>query len=167
MTVFYRRHRLLLLLGLLSLLSATHVLAQGVYIYPTRGQSSQQQSRDRYECHTWAVQQTGFDPSRPQQAQTPPPQQQAPQGGALRGAAGGAALGAVGGAIAGDAGKGAAIGAATGALFGGLRRANQRKQQQQAEADWAAQQQAAAAQGQAAYNRALSACLTGRGYTVQ
>ena len=41
-----------------------------VYIYPNKGQS-QQQSQDRYECHTWAVQQTGFDPSRPPPAAAP------------------------------------------------------------------------------------------------
>lgn len=165
--VFRRKHLLLLLLGLGSLLSAAQVLGQELFIYPSRGQSPQQQSRDRYECHTWAVQQTGFDPTASQTAQMPPPTQQAPQGGALRGAAGGAAIGAVGGAIAGDAGKGAAIGAASGALFGGMRRASQQSQQQQSQANWAAQQQAAAAQGRTAYNRALSACLSGRGYTVQ
>ena len=42
-----------------------------VYIYPTKGQGQQQQSKDRYECHTWAVQQTGFDPSRPPPAAAP------------------------------------------------------------------------------------------------
>jgi hypothetical protein len=35
-----------------------------VYIYPSKGQSSEQQDKDRYECHRWAVQQTGFDPSK-------------------------------------------------------------------------------------------------------
>lgn len=35
------------------------------YAYPTRGQSAEQQSTDRYECHTWAVQQSGFDPTQP------------------------------------------------------------------------------------------------------
>ncbi len=44
--------------------------AQGLIIYPSKGQSQQQQSRDRYECHTWAVQQTGFDPTNPQMAQS-------------------------------------------------------------------------------------------------
>jgi hypothetical protein len=32
-------------------------------IYPAAGQSPQQLDRDRYECHRWAVQQTGFDPA--------------------------------------------------------------------------------------------------------
>jgi hypothetical protein len=42
--------------------------AQDSYIYPTKGQSQEQQDRGRYECHSWAVKQTGFDPSRPQTA---------------------------------------------------------------------------------------------------
>jgi hypothetical protein len=34
-----------------------------VFIYPKAGQSEDQQAKDRYECHRWAVDQTGFDPS--------------------------------------------------------------------------------------------------------
>ena len=33
------------------------------YIYPGQGQSPVQQASDEYECHRWAVTQTGFDPS--------------------------------------------------------------------------------------------------------
>ena len=133
--------------------------AQGLYVYPTKGQSQDQQNRDRYECHNWAVSQTGFDPTRAQaQSSAPPP----PQGQVVRGAAGGAAIGAVGGAIGGNAGKGAAIGAASGALIGGIRR---HQQQQQYQAQQSQQASASAAQ-QNAYNRALSTCLQGRGYTV-
>ena len=149
----------LLILSLTSLLFVGAALGQP-FIYPSKGQSPEQQQKDQSECHTWAVQQTGFNPSMSQAAMAPA---QAPQGGVVRGGARGAAVGAVGGAIAGDAGKGAAIGAATGALFGGMRRADQSRQQQAAQA----QQQAAASQQQAAYSRALGACLTGRGYTVQ
>lgn len=39
-----------------------------VIAYPARGQSTDQQGRDRYECHTWAVSQSGFDPARASQA---------------------------------------------------------------------------------------------------
>jgi hypothetical protein len=35
-----------------------------VYLYPRNGQTDQQMSNDRYECHSWAVGQTGFDPTR-------------------------------------------------------------------------------------------------------
>lgn len=36
-----------------------------IYVYPKNGQSESQLSNDRYECHAWAVQQSGFDPTRP------------------------------------------------------------------------------------------------------
>ena len=35
------------------------------YIYPKNGQSQDQQSADKYECHEWAKNQTGFDPTQP------------------------------------------------------------------------------------------------------
>jgi hypothetical protein len=34
-----------------------------LYAYPSNGQSAEQQKTDRYECHRWAVDQTGFDPT--------------------------------------------------------------------------------------------------------
>jgi hypothetical protein len=37
--------------------------AAQAFIYPRQGQSEQQQATDRYECHRWAVTQTGFDPT--------------------------------------------------------------------------------------------------------
>jgi len=121
------------------------------YVYPAKGQSKEQQDRDRYECYEWAKQQTGFDPSAP------------PQGGAPRrggevvgGAARGAAVGAIGGAIGGNAGKGAAIGAGVGAGAGAIRRHQNAKAQQQ--------QYAANRNG---YDRAFGACMSGRGYSVK
>jgi hypothetical protein len=35
-----------------------------ILIYPKNGQSSEQQGRDRYECHHSAVEQTGYDPTQ-------------------------------------------------------------------------------------------------------
>ena len=151
--------------------------AQDIIVYPAQGQSEEQQSKDRFECHSWAVKETGYDPSNPppQTASNapPPPEQEAAEGGVLRGGARGAALGAVGGAIAGDAGKGAAIGAATGALFGGMRRSDQNRRQRQKQKNYEAQARAADQQqqqqnagGRQAYNRAMTACLEARGYSV-
>ncbi len=141
----------------------THSLpaaSQQMYFYPTKGQSPQQQQADQGQCHVWATQHSGFDPSRAQMA----PQYSAPrQGGVLRGAGRGAALGAIGGAIGGNAGRGAAIGAGVGALFGGIRRHEQEQQMMAQER----QQQAAFAQQQASYTRALGACMSGRGYSVR
>jgi hypothetical protein len=34
----------------------------GLYIYPARGQSEQQQADDRYACHRWAAQESRYDP---------------------------------------------------------------------------------------------------------
>ncbi len=37
---------------------------EDVFMYPRNGQSADLQARDRYECHRWAADQTGFDPTR-------------------------------------------------------------------------------------------------------
>jgi hypothetical protein len=37
--------------------------AADVYVYPRNGQSDEQQANDKYECHRWAADQTGFDPT--------------------------------------------------------------------------------------------------------
>ena len=39
--------------------------SEELFVYPKEGQSAEQQARDRYECHRWAFEQTGFDPSLP------------------------------------------------------------------------------------------------------
>lgn len=39
--------------------------ADEIFIYPRNGQSEPQQATDRYECHRWAVEQSGYDPTRP------------------------------------------------------------------------------------------------------
>ena len=131
------------------------------YVYPQKGQDQAQQDRDRGECHIWATNQSGFDPT--QASASPPSSREAKQGGVVRGGARGAALGAVVGAISGNAGKGAAIGAASGGLVGGMRRADQNSQQKQDEKNWQARQNALRNE----YQRAQTACLEGRGYSVQ
>ena len=60
-------------LSIFLVLCAPIVSAQtDMFIYPAKGQNQAQQDKDRYECHSWAVQQTGFDPSM-RRAQTPSP----------------------------------------------------------------------------------------------
>ena len=130
-------------------------------VTPQHGQSADQARRDRYECHNWAVEQTGETPSA-----NPAPQQNAADAAKradmvnriITGAAIGAGLGGLFGAgsheynpgedILKGAGLGAAVGAATGA-------AHNKKQQQ-----------AAPPEPGSNYLRALTACLEGRGYTV-
>jgi len=160
-----------IMLGFICLVTAFMVIpfvyAQEPFIYPEKGQSAEQQEKDKLDCYTWAKGQTGFDPMQVPTATAPPPEQEAPKGGVGRGAAGGALVGVTVGAIAGDAGKGAAIGAASGALVGGMRRSDQQRQQQQAEQQWAEQETANYTNQRNNYNRAYGACLEGRGYTVK
>ena len=138
-----------------------------IMVYPARGQSPDQLERDRYDCHVWAVQQSGYDPSRPG---LPPGQRvivepaNPPGAGTAVGAIAGAILGA---AIAGprDAGAGLVLGGITGAAIGTASDANAQAQAnvEQARLDRGA---AGAAQGAANYRRAISACLDARGYTT-
>jgi len=141
-----------------------------VYLYPTRNQSSEQQDRDKYECHNWAVQQSGFDPSAP----TVPPHLRtvvvagpAPGSGVAVGAVTGAAVGA---AVSRpwEAGPGALIGAIAGAAIGGIAESAATEQARAQAAANANNARAAALEQQASgYRRAMSACLEGRGYDVR
>lgn len=146
-------------LGAALLGLAIAVAAQKPIVYPAKGQSAAQQSRDDGECHVWAKQSTGIDPA----AVAAAPQQQGQSGGAPvgKGMVGGALGGAVIGEIAGGhSGEGAAIGAIV-----GTRRGIQRQQQQQQQA--AAQQSQARQQTLNTYYRAYGACMSGRGYTIR
>jgi hypothetical protein len=44
--------------------AAAATAADNVYIYPRNGQTQEQQAADRFECHDWAKNQTGFDPTQ-------------------------------------------------------------------------------------------------------
>lgn len=134
--------------------------AQAPIVYPSAGQSLDQQANDEAACRGFAQQQSGMYPN-----QAPPEYYGNPSAGmpVLGGAARGAALGAVGGAIAGDAGKGAAIGAGVGGTVGLMRRNQQRRQQAYANDQAMAQYQA----DMGRYNQAFAACMQGRGYAVR
>jgi hypothetical protein len=151
-----------LLAGLL-LACACIAQAQQPIIYPAKGQTAEQQAKDSGECNAWAQQTTGVDPVAVGQQASSQPAPTGPQGERARGAARGAAGGAVIGAIAGDAGKGAAIGAVTGTMVGGSRqRRSGRAQQEQAQ-----QSQQQTQQALATYQRAVAACMEGRGYLLK
>ncbi|BCA53058.1 hypothetical protein W02_01980 [Nitrospira sp. KM1] len=129
------------------------------FVYPSKGQTKEQQDQDEFSCYKWAKEQAHFDPNQPMQQAAAPP----PQGGAAKGAAKGAALGAVGGAIGGDAGKGAAVGAGVGAAAGAHKRRKAEKQQDAA-GQQAEKQHEASVEN---YQRAFGACMEGKGYTVK
>ncbi|NOQ97137.1 MAG: hypothetical protein GQ561_03155 [Calditrichae bacterium] len=134
----------------------------GIYVFPAKNQTADQQSQDEFACYKWAVGQSGYDPMNPTKVEAKPVDM-GPDGSAIGGAARGAAAGAAIGAIAGDAGKGAAIGA-VGGVFRGRRRGRMKKSYEQAES-----QQAAADQTQAlvdGFKKAFSVCMEGKDYTV-
>jgi hypothetical protein len=143
-----------------------------LYFYPTRGQSQAQQDRDRYECHLWAVRKSGFDPGQtplaPHQRVDVIPEP-APGTNVAAGAAGGAVIGSI---LTGprQVGKGLVLGAITGALLGAASDAAQqeqtRKLQNQYDTQYAKQYARAEHQSRD-YQRAMSACLDGRGYIVR
>jgi hypothetical protein len=85
--------QILLLLLIASLVFAGPTLGSDVFIYPNKGQSQKQQDKDKYDCYSWAKKQTGFDPMAQPSATAPPPSQEAPQGGVVRGAGRGALIG--------------------------------------------------------------------------
>lgn len=154
---------LAVLLGVVAAIgtfSGSIARAANPIIYPANGQDITQQKSDEGECFVWARDNSGFDPMTQSAVQTPQTQQA--KGGALKGAAGGAAIGA----IVGDSDD-AATGAAVGALVGASRQNRRNKaaaQQAQAQATSA---QATQDAGRQSYDRAYSACLEGRGYTVR
>jgi uncharacterized protein YcfJ len=165
------------LAGSLLIVGATAV-AQDMYVYPAKGQSEQQLSNDRYECHRWAVAETGFDPTDigeagpPRAVRVPVPENKAAgatEKGALAGAIAGAVLG-----HGDDRFKNAVIGAAVGAAAGGAVEANGEMNAQEKARDEARERtedfqrtKAEKAMRRANYRRALTACLEGRGYTVR
>ena len=143
-----------------ALLAMNWTVAQSApMVYPSKGQSMQQQGMDESECRRWAQQQSGFNPSQgPAYVGG-----SASQGGEMvGGAARGATLGVIGGAIGGNAGKGAAIGAGVGATAGLMRKG--RRNQAQAQAQQQANDQYN--RGLAEYNRGFATCMQGRGYAV-
>ena len=148
-----------------------------VYVFPSGGQTPEQQSKDEGECYNWAVQNSGVDPFAAQkQAQAAQQQaaaqqqqvQQSTQGAGARGAVRGAAAGALIGEIASnDADKGAAYGAAAGVVAGRHRARKAEAQAAQQGQQQVQQAQAATAQQIDGFKKAFSACLESKKYTVK
>jgi hypothetical protein len=139
----------------------------GLFIYPAKNQSPDQQKKDEDACYDWAETNTGLTlvaGSVDAQAAAKAGAKDAGTGMVAGGAAAGAATGLAIGAIAGDAGKGAAIGAVAGSVGGVRGRVNAKKDAAEKGA-----QQALQANQQAVdqFKKAASACLEGRGYSVR
>ncbi len=186
---------LILLAALLGFSGVPLAEAQQLFAFPKKGQSQEQQNKDRFECHSFASQQSGFDPSAPppqspsttktaRQPRSDAEVKSAGQGSAVRGAAVGAAGGAIIGGISGGssrAGKGALIGAGAGLLLGGGRRRRKQEEarsRQQAEQEAVRREQQQNQQRQQEfqqrqqqkhqnYNRAWTACMEAKNYNVK
>ncbi len=144
-----------------------------IYFYPEYGQTKAQQERDRYECYLWAVRQSRFDPN---QSQHLAPHQRtvvkalpSPGTGAVTGAVSGAMLGSIMSPHH-RTGEGLVFGAIAGALLGVAsdvaRQQEVNRVQQQYDAK-DAHNYARLEKRARDYRRAMSACLEGRGYSVQ
>ncbi|MGB5353009.1 MAG: glycine zipper domain-containing protein [Woeseia sp.] len=153
--------------------------SQDIYVYPANEQTDAQLAEDRYRCHRWAVDESGFDPSQfdevvaPRMVKVPVPRNEA-KGAANKGAVSGAVVGAVIGSHDGDAAEGAVIGAVLGTMAGAaIEEQGRREAREKAEAearrvaDEIAQSTAEMALRKSNYRRALTACLEGSGYTVR
>ena len=143
-----------------------------VYFYPKAGQTTEQQSRDHYDCYNWAIKQTGFDPGqsaiptnqRVRVVPMPPPGHDTAAlavAGAVLGALIGGPRHAVGGAL---------VGASAGAIAGATSDSARQEAARQQEEAYARQDQARDAQLERKaldFRRAMSACIEGRGYSVR
>jgi hypothetical protein len=145
------------------MLAAGQVQAQtadlsAIRVLPERSQSAEQSRRDRFECHNWAIEQTGSVPERADPVQDAQARKAERADKVVAGAAVGAA---VGGIVRGNDshGRDAADGALGGAVLGAVVGAILGRDRQSDE-------NAAAAVLETPYVRALSACLEGRGYAV-
>jgi hypothetical protein len=137
-------------------------------IYPSKGQTSEQQQQDQADAYDWATSETKWDPYAAyqvlvEQGYVAAETAEATQGQAIQGAARGALVGVAVGAIAGDAGKGAAIGAAAGGLTGGMR-SRRTRQSAQSSAD---QAKADFQHRFAIWDGYFVAAMEGKGYTVK
>ena len=124
-----------------------------------RGQSLERTRRDRYECHNWAVEQTGEGPAAVPADAEPNDADRERRRERIDRAIVGAAIGGAVGSILGNGRRrhsndrilaGAAAGAAIGAATAG----------------GAAEGEASTVEEPSDYLRALTACLEGRGYSV-
>jgi hypothetical protein len=176
-----KRTYLILITMALSMAASAEAQSLGstmdVFIFPSEGQDSSQQSKDEAACYEWAVTNTGSDPfdlakqadADEQQAQADQQAaEQVGQGAGARGAVRGAAAGALIGEIANDdASEGAAWGAAAGVVRG---RRQGRQAQQQAEQQVAAQaeqREDATAEQLSNFKKAFSVCLEANEYMVK
>jgi hypothetical protein len=129
---------------LFSVCLVSPVWAQDPIVYPAKGQSEDQMEKDKYQCYSWAKNQTGFDPMKTPTTTSAPPAKEKEVWV-----------------------RGGLIGAAGGALIGGARSSNQRNREAQKRKDWERKETNNYVRARSEYNRAFGACMEGRGYSVK
>lgn len=142
---------------------------QTMYFYPELSQSENRQDRDRYECYRWAVRQTGVDPGMTPVRDVPPPP--VPRAAVRDGSevVAGGAIGAVtGAAVSGPrhVGQNMVLGAVFGSLIGAAAQEARVQNAEQAYERRLANQQARQQVPLDNFNRAMGACMEGRGYRI-
>lgn len=159
-----------MLLGAAGSAASAAVDLAALQVLPQRGQSADQLRRDRYECHNWAVEQSGVVPRAP--VARPAAEEKSNDGERrterVNRTIGGAAIGAaIGSLIHGDhdwnSGRNVLAGAAVGAAVGAATTPAKDGDNKAAKAAGSA---AKPTPGENDYLRALSACMEGRGYRV-
>jgi Glycine zipper 2TM domain len=133
-----------------------------MYFYPELSQDEVKQDRDRYECYRWAVRQTNVDPGMTPVRELPPPRAAVRDGAEV---VAGAAAGAIVGAAV-SSPRHTGQGLVLGAIFGSLLGAAAHESRVQAAEQAHARRQAARQQPLDNFQRAMGACMTGRGYRV-
>jgi outer membrane lipoprotein SlyB len=155
----------------------TLAATMNVHVFPSEGQTSDQQSMDEVECYNWAVENTGTDPfdlakqAQQQQQQAEAAQQEvqsAGKGAGAKGAVGGAAVGAAAGKIiSDDAGKGAAYGAAAGGIAARRKAKKGKKEAGEQIEEQSQNAQAATSQQLDGFKKSFSVCLEAKKYMVK
>ena len=149
---------LLAALVLVALPAAAAEDLRALEVRGLRAQSVEQARRDRYECHNWAVAQTGQSPPAiPAAAPADAGDVDLKRERISRAIVGATIGGTIGGLFGdrNDANENVLAGAALGAGIGAVTAGAGRKEEQPA-----------APEGPSDYLRALTACLEGRGYSV-
>lgn len=134
-----------------------------LFIFPKENQDTLEQTNDMKDCYVWAYHQTNFDPLNPTKVEVKPVGK-IPKGTAVVGAARGAAAGAAIGSVTGNMGDGAAIGAINGVIRG--RRASRNAKKQHINNNIQAASNAER-NLKLNFNKAFSACIKAKGYSVE
>jgi len=138
-----------------------HSAHSDIHAYPSKGQTHEQQNKDKWQCHQWATEQTGIDPISMAEKEIKPPE--SPSDSVASGAKKGLFHGLIAGEIrGGNFAQSVPMGTGIGALMT-LRRHRKEMEKQHQEYVQAHNERAAKLK---TYDKTYGVCMKGRGYTV-